>query len=159
MSDAISVECPKCHAKLKLKTRSAVGKRVPCPKCKKPFVVAAPPEGEDLDFMNVSEPEPDEFAMPAEEEQSEEFVEAAPAMGRRSSSKKSSKKRSAAPTNWQKPVLLGGVVVLVVGLLGGVGYFVYPLIADLLNGNKVDMAWLPPDADVVVRARVADTMS
>jgi hypothetical protein len=159
MSDAISVECPKCHAKLKLKSRSAVGKRVPCPKCKTPFVVAAPPEGEDLDFMNVSEPEHDEFAMPADEEQSDEFVGAAPAMGRRSSSKKNAKKRPSASTNWQKPVLLTGLVVLVVGLLGGGGYFVYPLIAELLNGNKIDMAWLPPDADVVVHARVADAMS
>jgi hypothetical protein len=159
MSDAISVECPKCHAKLKLKSRSAVGKRVPCPKCKTPFVVAAPPEGDDIDFMNVSEPGADEFAMQAEEEQSEELAEAAPAMGRRSSSKKRSTKMNAAPVNWQKPALLGGLVVLVVGLLGGGGYFLYPLIADLLNGNKIDMAWLPPDSDMVVHARVADAFN
>ncbi len=159
MSDAISVECPKCHAKLKLKSRSAVGKRVPCPKCKTPFVVAAPPAGDDLDFMNVSEPEPDEFAMPADDEQSEEFAEAAPAMGRRSSSKKGSKKRNAAPVNWQRPVLVGGLIALVLGLLGGAGYFVYPLIAELLNGNKIDMAWLPPDSDMVVHARVADAFN
>src|SRR5437762_4442523 len=67
MSEAISVECPQCGAKLKLKNRNSVGKRVPCPKCKKPFMVKVPDADDDLEFMNVSEPD-DEFAVPPDDD-------------------------------------------------------------------------------------------
>ena len=55
MPDLISTQCPKCKATLKLKSRKAVGKKVPCPKCKQPFVVKPLPEPEDDDdfFGNV----------------------------------------------------------------------------------------------------------
>ena len=49
MSSAISIQCPHCQATLKLKNRKAVGKKVPCPKCKQPFVVKPLPEAEDED--------------------------------------------------------------------------------------------------------------
>jgi ssDNA-binding Zn-finger/Zn-ribbon topoisomerase 1 len=39
MAGSVSIQCPKCKAKLKLKYRKVVGKKVPCPKCKQPFVV------------------------------------------------------------------------------------------------------------------------
>jgi len=35
----IKSRCPSCHKILKLKTRAALGKRVPCPGCEKPFIV------------------------------------------------------------------------------------------------------------------------
>ena len=63
MAEPISVQCPKCKAKLKLKSHSAIGKKVACPKCKRPFVVQAPKErkaiaADDdnfLDDLNVSD--------------------------------------------------------------------------------------------------------
>ena len=39
MTEPIVVQCPHCQAKFRLKSRAAVGKRLPCPKCKTPFVV------------------------------------------------------------------------------------------------------------------------
>ncbi|HSG72044.1 MAG TPA: hypothetical protein VLA12_16620 [Planctomycetaceae bacterium] len=39
MSGQISTRCPHCSKKFKLKNESAVGKKVPCPQCKQPFVV------------------------------------------------------------------------------------------------------------------------
>lgn len=41
MNEAVTVTCPSCKANLKLKNRNSVGKKVPCPKCKQPFVVVA----------------------------------------------------------------------------------------------------------------------
>lgn len=39
MSGQISTRCPHCSKKFKLKNDSAIGKKVPCPQCKQPFVV------------------------------------------------------------------------------------------------------------------------
>jgi hypothetical protein len=39
MSGQISTRCPHCRKKFKLKNDSAIGKKVPCPQCKQPFVV------------------------------------------------------------------------------------------------------------------------
>lgn len=36
---AIKSQCPKCRKILKLKTKAALGKRVPCPQCSEPFIV------------------------------------------------------------------------------------------------------------------------
>ena len=47
MPHPVSTQCPKCEAKLKLKNRNAVGKKVACPKCKSPFVVQALREPEE----------------------------------------------------------------------------------------------------------------
>ena len=46
MPAPIEVHCPECQATLKLKNRDAVGRKVPCPKCKQPFVIALPAEDE-----------------------------------------------------------------------------------------------------------------
>ncbi len=153
MSEAISVQCPKCLAKLKLKNRSAVGKRVPCPKCKTAFVVESPAESDDMEFMNLAEP--DEFGSLGAAD-SEEISERAPATGGRSSKKKVPPKKKSNSGNWQKSALVGGIVIMILGLLGGIGFFVAPWIGGLLAGNKIDLEWLPPECDVVVRVRVAD---
>lgn len=60
MSGQISTRCPHCSKKFKLKNESAVGKKVPCPQCKQPFVVtplepkpaAAQPAVADDDWMS-----------------------------------------------------------------------------------------------------------
>ena len=153
MSDAISVQCPECSAKLKLKNRSAVGKKIPCPKCKTPFVVELP--AADDEFANLVES--DDVAADEPEDDAVDSSQLPPARSGRSSSKKTPKKRRAGSGNWQKPVIVGGTVVAVLALLGGVGFVVFPLLAELLGGNKIDMAWLPPDSEMVIHARVADT--
>lgn len=151
MGDAISVECPACQAKLKLKSRSAVGKRVPCPKCKKPFVVAVPPAEEDSHaFLNVAEPDADEFADLTDEADSDQAEESAlPARRTKRGGKKG--QRPSAPVNWQKPLLIGAVCLLFLGLLGGLGYVGLNFAKWLGPTNKIDLAWLPPDADIVGR--------
>lgn len=156
MSDAISVKCPKCNANLKLKNRSAVGKRVPCPKCKKPFVVAAPPDDEDSHaFLNVSEPESDEFADLANETDESEQSEESERPSRRMKARGAKKgQKKSAPLNWQKPLLIGMSCLLILGLLGGVGYVGLNFASLFGPKNKIDMAWLPPDSDVVVHVQV-----
>ncbi|QDU36154.1 hypothetical protein Mal4_04370 [Maioricimonas rarisocia] len=56
MSATISAKCSHCQASLKLKDRSAVGRKARCPKCSRTFVIALPDEatataGEDDDFL------------------------------------------------------------------------------------------------------------
>ncbi|MEE3286388.1 MAG: hypothetical protein VX311_17540, partial [Planctomycetota bacterium] len=46
MPAPIEVHCPECQATLKLKNRDAVGRKVPCPKCKQPFVIELPADDE-----------------------------------------------------------------------------------------------------------------
>lgn len=161
MSDAITVRCPACKSSLKLKSRSAVGKCVPCPKCKKPFVVKAPAaeEEDDMAFLNVSESD-GAMEMPPEEE--EEFAAAlaprsSPGKSARGAGKKG-KAKQAASFDWVTPLLTGLAALVVIGLLGGGGYFVYTLI-DLKVVNKIDLTYLPPDADLVVHVRVDDVMN
>lgn len=161
MSDAITVKCPACKSSLKLKSRSAVGKRVPCPKCKKPFVVKSPPaeEEDDMAFLNVSE---SDGAMELPPEEEEEFAAAlapksAPGKSGRGAEKKG-KAKPAASFDWVTPLLTGLAALVVFGLLGGGGYFAYTLI-DLKVVNKIDLTYLPPDADLVVHVRVDDVMN
>ncbi len=42
MPQTHSVACPACGASLKVTKPSLIGKKVPCPSCKKPFVIQAP---------------------------------------------------------------------------------------------------------------------
>src|SRR5258708_11620353 len=111
MSESISVECPQCGAKLKLKNRSSVGKRVPCPKCKTPFVVEAPAADDESGFMSVSEPD-DEFAVPADDDVAAQMSGLPPIRSGRSKAQKSPKKQRAGLGNWQKPALLAGSILV-----------------------------------------------
>lgn len=161
MSEAITVFCPSCKASLKLKSRSAVGKRVPCPKCKKPFVVTEPaPESHDeLAFLSASE---SSGAMPVSEDDEEAEAAAAQApesTGRGSGSRrKKGKGKTAAPVNWLKPLLIGVAALAFVGLLVGGGMFAVSFIGGM-SKNKIDLTYLPPEADLVVYARVDDLLA
>lgn len=103
MSDRITVRCPKCGAQLRLKNRKAVGKKVPCPKCERTFVVKLTDE---LDIHS------DEF----------EEAEAAPKSDRKSRSNSSAQDAAgpaARPAQSKKSLLVfGGVMgaVLMAGL-------------------------------------------
>ncbi len=154
MSDAITVSCPSCKASLKLKNSNAVGKKVPCPKCKKPFVVKAPPaEDDEFAFMNASE---SDGAVPKTEDDEDELAEEQP---ERSSSKsggkrtKKGKSKSSGETNWLKPLLIGIAALVVVGLFIGGGMVAVSMIGGEVK-NKIDLTYLPHDADLVVHVRV-----
>lgn len=149
MTEQVAVKCPNCRAVLKLKNRSSVGKRVPCPKCKTPFVVesAEDLEGNDLEFLKVTEPDADP------ERETDEISKLPPTTGR------TKKKPPAKPPwrmNWLKPVLFVAVAMLVVGLVVVGGYFGGALLDRAVSGNPIDVAWLPPDADVIIRLRPAE---
>nr|MBC8290478.1 hypothetical protein [Planctomycetota bacterium] len=45
MSTPVTVTCPECGAKLKLKSRESLGRKLPCPKCEVPFVLTEGSKG------------------------------------------------------------------------------------------------------------------
>ncbi len=61
MPQTHSVACPACGASLKITKASLVGKKVPCPSCKKPFVIQVPtgdyiPLADDIPLKTSDEP-------------------------------------------------------------------------------------------------------
>lgn len=162
MSEAFQVPCPKCKAKLKIRSRAAAGKRATCPKCQHAFVVKLPAEEEDdeLSFMNVEEP--DEIEEPDEEEEEQEEVDERPRSRSRAGSRKAGgkaagkKKGKSKPLNWQGPALIGGVVLLALGFVGGAGYLAYSLFLGGDPNNKIDTVYLNPETEVFVQVRIAD---
>ncbi|MDA1250753.1 MAG: hypothetical protein O2820_16160, partial [Planctomycetota bacterium] len=64
-------QCPECRKILKLKTKAALGKRVPCPQCNKPFIVEEyeSPELVD-DFIDDGDDEGETFDYAGYEESS-----------------------------------------------------------------------------------------
>ncbi len=99
----ISVQCSHCGVKLKLKDTSKIGKTVPCPKCKKPFVVQAPAEDEfDFSFDDT-----------------EAVAETAPVAAPRSKAK--SKKKGKSGPSGSKAGLFIGLGALALLVLTGVG--------------------------------------
>jgi peroxiredoxin len=55
MPQTHSVACPSCGASLKVSKESLIGKRVPCPSCKKPFVIELPTTN---DYVPLSDDPP-----------------------------------------------------------------------------------------------------
>ncbi len=163
MAGPIFVRCPKCKAKLKLKNRKAVGKKVPCPKCKQPFVVKPlqverkrlrrPRESEDDDdFLSNLESFDEDYGAPDEDDGATALP---PIAGRRSSSKKSTQKRSK-PVHWQRPALIAGGGLLGVVLLVGLVWMAVSALSGSGSGNRLDLAYLPPDSELIVSIRIAD---
>lgn len=164
MAGSISIKCPSCGTTLKLKNKAAVGKKAPCPKCRKIFLVQLPPESEDeLETFDDADVEDDEFAsdeaMPVdnEDEFGDEFDDeySEPEPKRSSKSKKPVKKKSGGA---MVPLAIVGGCVAVAGLL--LALFLWLLrdstpIAETVI-NKIDIAYLPPDSEVFVVARVSD---
>jgi hypothetical protein len=112
MSSPMAVSCPHCGAGLKLKNNSFVGKKVPCPKCKQPFVVEEPPQDE---FLSQDD---DYGAMEEAEEEPEEPRPKSKAKGSKGGKgKKKSKSGGFAPI-----AMIAGGTVMGIGLLGGIIY-------------------------------------
>ncbi|WP_437192799.1 hypothetical protein [Planctomicrobium sp. SH527] len=55
MSDVVSLHCPKCGRKLKIKDRSLFGKKVACPECKQRFVLNDPDGPEIAPDSSIAE--------------------------------------------------------------------------------------------------------
>jgi hypothetical protein len=151
MSTQLAISCPHCAATLKLKNNTFVGKKVPCPKCKKPFVVEQPPEDEFL--AGDSE---DYGDMANEESEHEEEVEA-PRAKANAKGGKSKKKKSKSGGGFGPIAMIGGGVVLGLGLLGGLAYFAMTLFSGGTTNSWVK--WLPENTDIAVQIRVADSLN
>src|SRR5262245_59980574 len=124
MSAAISVKCPEGGASLKLKNEAAAGKRLPCPRCKKPFVVKIPPADDEPDFIVESEPE-DEFVVPPEDTPAAQTSDRPRVKSGRSKPKPASaKKQPPAAGNGMNILIAASSVLVGLGLIGGVGYLV-----------------------------------
>lgn len=50
MPTPVTVLCPECGASLKLKSRTMLGKKRPCPQCKSTIVLSAAPDEDDFDL-------------------------------------------------------------------------------------------------------------
>ena len=154
MSTPLAVSCPHCGAGLKLKNNNFVGKKVPCPKCKKPFLVEEPPEDEFLS-------QDDDFGAMDDMEEEEEEAEAPRSKGKSSGGSKSAKgkgkKKSKSGGGFAPMAMIGGGVVLGLGILGGIVYGAMSLFSGM--GSSSWVKWLPDDIDVAVQVRVADSMN
>jgi len=136
MSAAISVKCPECGASLKLKNEAAAGKRLPCPRCKKPFVVKIPQADDQPDFIVDSEAE-DEFAVQPRKSAAAPSSGRPPAKSGQSKPKPASAmKQPPASGNGMKVLLVAGSVLVGLGLIGGAGY----LVAKSLSGPEKKIA-------------------
>src|SRR5262245_7080732 len=107
MPEPVSITCPHCGARLKLKDSSKLGKKIACPKCQTPFRAEAPLE----DDFNL-DVDVDEFAA-MEKTRAEEM----PVLSRSSSSSRSrspARKGKSAASSSRLPLIAGGAVLLLV---------------------------------------------
>lgn len=142
MSTPLAVSCPHCGAGLKLKSKTFVGKKVPCPKCKQPFVVEEPPEDEFLE---------DDFGGGDDYQEEEEEEELRP----KKSSKGGKGKKKSKGGGGSGIVLMIGGAILGVGLLVGVVYGAMSLLSGMGRSNEWT-AWMPEDIDMVIRVKPSD---
>jgi hypothetical protein len=142
MSTPLAVSCPNCGAGLKLKSKTFVGKKVPCPKCKQPFVVEEPPEDEFLE---------DDFGGGDDYQEEEEEEEPRP----KKSSKGGKGKKKSKSGGGSGIVLMIGGGILGVALLVGVVYGAMSLLSGM-GGSSGWTAWMPEDTDMVIRLKPSD---
>ncbi|HUG90222.1 MAG TPA: hypothetical protein VML55_05285 [Planctomycetaceae bacterium] len=170
MPSPLTVRCPSCDASLKLKSRQAVGKRVPCPKCKRPFVVEEPGDEYDdfsaLDEFDSYEDASDEDEL--EDEYEQPAARRAPSRpssrGRSGGSRRGGRSAKSAGTGKASrrqpnklPFIIGGAV-LGVCVLVGLAF----VVAGLLRKGTVEVqefSYLPPESEAVAMVRVADLMN
>ena len=158
---ALQSRCPHCRKTLKLKSKSAFGKQVPCPKCGerftvKPFKAPAPePEDEWEDDGYEEAGYEDDYGDDYGDGYEDDYGAPAPKRSSRSKSgskKKKKKKRGSGTPAWMVGLGIGGGVVAALGLLVG-------LVMFLMGGggggvsNVINLAWLPADADIFVQVK------
>lgn len=152
MSDSLKVECPHCGGSLKLKDRSAEGKRVRCPKCQEAFKVELPDD--DLDIVDDLEDDfGDDFGgddeLPEEDE--------APRSSKKAASKKPVKKKRKSGSGAMPWLVVAGVLGVLV-VIGGVGAVV-ALSGGDTSTNKIDMTYLPADTNMVMHVKASELIS
>ena len=147
MADPLKVECPHCGGSLKLKDRSAEGKKVRCPKCQEVFKITLPAEADELEVYDDFGG--DDFG--GDEEMPEEEVpKKSKSLGK---SSKKSKKRKSAPLPWALIGMVAGVLVLLSGLVVVVVKF-----ANSEGSNRIDLTYILPDANMVMHLKVQEML-
>lgn len=149
MPDPLKVECPHCGGSLKLKDRSADGKKVRCPKCQEVFKVELAEDDLEFDDLDdLTDDFGDEDELPQEEDEG-------PRRSKGSSKKSSKKKRKSSGAGF--PWLIIAIAAVVVFALGGVVF----IVANFSGGggsNKIDLTYLPPDANMIVHLKVGELL-
>ncbi len=135
MPEPIRTRCPKCQATFTLKSAGAVGKTVPCPKCKTPFVVRTikdQPTGTDA---------VDEFGSLDEDGASGEELKAAappPVVGR--SKSKSARRRARAESEREQTRRARSPFLSVLSVLIWINAHI--AVAVCIVDNAIDFVWL-----------------
>ena len=127
-----TIACPHCGANLRLKDDSALGKKIRCRKCEKPFVASAPADAEEDDFLSESAAGvalPPGLASVRRKKQQK-----AEKRKRRSEAAAASAGVKELP-KWFLPAMIGTAVVVALGLLVGVGFLVRGALARTGGGG------------------------
>ena len=151
--DPVAIQCPKCGVKLTLTSANVLGKKVACPKCKQPFVAKPPSQPPEV---------PDPQSRPATSGESDALPGqghgwSAPAVATTSRlSAKSPLSKQAGRTGGRKRAWIAGCSLLGVSLVVGLAWIVAGGSSDPGRDSRLDLAYLPPDSEVVVSCRLAD---
>lgn len=145
MADSLKVECPHCSGTLKLKDRSADGKKVRCPKCQEVFKVELPEEDDfgDGELDDFGDDFGDEAEIPEEVARKKGG----------SSSKKPVKKKRKSGGGSKLPLLIVAIAAVVLLAVGGI-VFVVSQSSGGGGNNKIDLTYLPADANMVMVLKV-----
>jgi len=148
--EPVSVVCPHCNVKLKLKDSSALGTRIKCPKCQTAFIAAAAPSPAvaAAGASPASKKRPPADAPPEDEGDDEEAEQPK----KKKKKKKKKKEKSGAPMGliigisaFVFLLVAGGVVAMVVMAKGGGGSRGAPIDApQLAEANAQSFTILAP---------------
>ena len=185
---AIKSQCPNCRKILKLKTKAALGKRVPCPQCSEPFIVEEyeQPElvdnflddeekGETFDYAGYEEAsggggggydDYDDYGDDDYDDYGGDDYDDYDSPPKRKSKASSGKKK---PSKSKKKKKSGGgmpawapMALIGTGAVAVIGGIVGALIAFGPFGsssNAIDLAWLPADADLYLEVNPSEMWS
>lgn len=147
MPDPLKVECPHCGGSLKLKDRSADGRKVRCPKCQEIFKIQLPAE----DDVEVLDDLMDDFSG------EDDFPEEEPVPKKSAKNAKKSSKKKRKSSGGQIPWAIIGIAAAVIFVIGGAGLAISKL-AGSSSANKINMTYLLADADSVVHFKVKELL-
>jgi hypothetical protein len=139
----METQCPHCDARMNLKSRKTLGKRAPCPQCKKPFLV------EELECIDdyLEDPAVAEIDDYDDYEPGNEPQPQSAAKTKKGKTEKRKKKKSSRKVN----ILL--VLCGVIGVGSVVAGMLYWLVTDMFSSN-LDLKYLPPNAHTITVEQV-----
>ena len=150
MPDPLKVECPHCGGSLKLKDRSAEGKKVRCPKCEEVFKVQLPADDVD-EFDDFS----DDLGGEDEFQDEEEAPRKGKGSGKNAKKPVKKKRKSGGSIPW----LIIAIACVAVVAVGGLGFVVVKFAGGGGGANKIDLTYILPDTDIVVQIKVNQLIS